>query len=154
MIKLLYSSPEGPCGETLDHQILIEGLTIGDETVFINLLIDIDSKSSTPADYRPSIRNLRHFNGKSRTINIIEEIGSNYFDFGVMLLNDENGNHIRAIEQFSHNYVDVIKEIVREWSNGRDGAKAFQWSALIETLQDVGLRRLANEIESSLRTKS
>ena len=148
---MLYSAPEGPCGETLDHQILIEGLTIVDKTVFVNLLIDIDSKSLTPADYRPSIRNLRHFNGKNGTINIIEEIGSNYFDFGVELLNDENGNHIRAMEkQFGHDCMDIVKEIVREWSNGREGAKAFEWSALSETLQDVGLRRLADEIERSL----
>ena len=134
----------------------IEGLMIGDKSVFVNLLIDTCNRHATPhtttsGEYRPSLKNLRFFKGKNRTINIIEEIGCKYSDFGVLLLNDEDGSFVESVANDLHRDSTAINcKILREWSNGRENAKPFEWRSLIETLKEIGLKRLASEVENSL----
>ena len=157
-IKMLYSSVDGESlHETLDHQVTIEGLEIGEKSVFVNLLIDTCSRHSTPCtatsgEYRPSIRNLRFFKGKNRTINIIEEIGCKFSDFGVLLLNDEDGSFVEsAANELQRDSTAINCKILTEWSNGRRNAQSFEWRSLVETLKDIGLRSLAYDIiESAL----
>ena len=135
-----------------------EGLTIGGDSLFVNLLIDTCSRHSTPhtttsAEYRPSIKNLMCFKGKNNTepIDIIEKIGSKYFVFGVQLLNDEDGSYVRSVEnELQRDSTAIICKILTEWSNGRRKAKSFEWCSLIETLKDIELNSLASEIESTL----
>jgi len=58
------------------------------------------------------------FQGKKRIINIPKEIGSNYYNFGLHLLDDSKGTRIHQIE---HDYIEIEKintEIVREWTTG------------------------------------
>ena len=136
----------------------IEGIAIGEDSLFVNLLIDTCSRHSTPhtttsAEYRPSIKNLMCFKGKNNTepIDIIEKIGSKYFVFGVQLLNDEDGSYVRSVEnELQRDSTAIICKILTEWSNGRRNAKSFEWCSLIETLKDIGLKSLASEIESTL----
>ena len=153
-IKFLYGSVNGESlPKTLDHQVTIEGLVIGEKSVFVNLLIDTCNTphATTNEEYRPSIKNLRFFKAKSRSINIIEEIGCKYLDFGVLLLNDEDGSFIESIEnELQRDSTAINCKILREWSYGRENAKPFEWHSLIETLNEIGLKRLASEIENTL----
>ena len=87
------------------------------------------------------------FQGKQRTINIPQEIGSNYYYFGLHLLDDPNGNRVRNLElEYRQNAERINTEILREWATGR-GKKPVTWETLTEVLCNIGLRPLASEIE-------
>ena len=54
----------------------------------------------SPSDYeadRPTLIECIRFQGKERIINIPQEIGTSYHDFGVLLLDDHNGARIHSI---------------------------------------------------------
>ena len=87
------------------------------------------------------------FQGKKRMINIPKEIGSNYYNFGLRLLDDPKGTRIHQIE---HDYIEIEKintEIVWEWATGW-GKKPVSWKILTEVLHDIELHSLASEIEA------
>ena len=86
------------------------------------------------------------FQGLERTINIPQEIGSNYYHFGLHLLDDPNGTRVRNIECDYREIERINTEILREWATGM-GKKPVTWKTLIEVLRDTGLRTLASEIE-------
>ena len=87
------------------------------------------------------------FQGLGRTINIPQEIGSNYYYFGLHLLNDPNGTRVQNIEHKHREDAERINtEILREWATGR-GKKPVTWKTLTEVLRDIELGTLANEIE-------
>jgi hypothetical protein len=116
----------------------------------MNLLIDRTGDRTT-SHTRPDMTNIRSFRGKNRVLNIVEEIGCRYWDFGIMLLDDKNGNFISSIvHQLRDDCASVNSKILTEWINGRRGAKACTWRSLIETLRDIGMARLAGEIEDTL----
>lgn len=83
---------------TLDNRVNIRGLMIADDPspVFINLLIDTGSPSShmshTSADSKPNLKNLKFRGSDGTIVNVAEEIGDRFFDFGVQLLNDTSGS--------------------------------------------------------------
>ena len=55
-------------------------------------------------------------------INILEKVGVKYFDFGLYLLNDDNGTQLSIIEK--NNKGDIIshvREIVQKWLAGNGG---------------------------------
>ena len=84
------------------------------------------------------------FQGKKRRINIPQEIGKNYFSFGVFLLQDSNGHQVRNIEGKHHNdYYNINVAILEQWV--KNGSQVT-WKTLMETLEDIQLNRLANEI--------
>ena len=87
------------------------------------------------------------FQGRERTINIPREIGSNYSQFGILLLNDPNGNRVSNIE-YKHrgDTVQISTEILREWATGR-GKQPVSWETLTEVLCNIGFSALASEIE-------
>ena len=87
------------------------------------------------------------FQGRERTINIPREIGCNYSQFGILLLNDPNGNRVSNIE-YKHrgDTVQINTEILREWATGR-GKQPVSWETLTEVLHNIGLGTLASEIE-------
>ena len=87
------------------------------------------------------------FQGMKRTINIPREIGSNYSQFGILLLNDHNGTRVSNIEdKHRGDTVQINTEILQEWASGR-GKKPVSWETLIEVLCDIGFGALASEIE-------
>ena len=137
--------------------MFLDGLKSGKNPVFIYLRIDTANRHTTThgsSDYKPSVETLGCFRGRSGTakaVNVIERIGCKYFVFGVQLLNDEHGSFIEAIEnELHHNSTRIISRILREWSNRRGNAKPFEWYALIDTLKDIELNTLAEEIKSAL----
>ena len=87
------------------------------------------------------------FQGRQRTINIPQEIGPNYYYFGLHLLDDPNGTRVRNLElEYRQNTERINTEILREWVTGR-GKKPVTWKTLTEVLRDIELNVLASEIE-------
>lgn len=95
---------------------------------------------------------LRKFDGRQGTINIIERIGSDYPSLGTFLLGDRDGGKVRAIEVAQHHDPTVITpEILRRWLTG-EGANPVSWNTLIEALRDARLNTLAQDIEEAFQT--
>ena len=95
----------------------------------------------------PTVLECTRFHGRQRTINISQEISSNYYYFGLHLLDDPNGTRIRNLElEYRQNTEQINTEIFREWATGR-GKNPVTWKTLIIVLRDIELGTLANEIE-------
>lgn len=96
----------------------------------------------------PTVRDCIMFQGRERMINIPQEIGmTNYYQFGLLLLDDPNGTRVHIIE---HNYgtaLQINTQILQEWATGR-GKKPVRWATLTEVLHDIELHALASEIET------
>lgn len=156
-IKLVYKwATDHHETTTLDHKVVIEGVKVGDSSrpVYVNFLIDHTITDRTGGNLRPDMVNLRQFRGRDRVLNIIEEIGQRYWDFGVQLLNDQDGNYMSGIaEQLRGDFKAVNSKVLTEWVNGRPNAKPCTWHALIETLRDSGMMRTAREIEDTLQSR-
>ena len=84
--------------------------------------------------------------GLRRTINIPQEIGSNYYGFGLLLLDDLNGTRLHNIECDYREIERINTEILREWATGK-GKNPVTWKTLTTVLRDIGLHILASEIE-------
>ena len=96
---------------------------------------------------RPTLIECIRFRGKERRINIPQEIGVKYQDFGLFLLEDENRQRVKAIAQEYMNKAEEInKEILEQWITGR-GKHPVTWKTLTEVLRDIDLNTLAREIE-------
>ena len=96
----------------------------------------------------PTLIECIRFRGRERRINIPQEIGVNYREFGLLLLADDNGARIRALAHKHNNDVNEINiEIIEEWVAGK-GKNPVTWKTLTEVLRDIELRTLAEEIEA------
>ena len=91
----------------------------------------------------PTVRDCICFQGRQRTINIPQEIGPNYYQFGLHLLDDPNGTRVRNIEHDCREIEQINTEILREWVTRR-GKKPVSWQTLIQVFE---LGDLASEIE-------
>ena len=88
------------------------------------------------------------FQGRERRINIPQEIGTKYYNFGILLLNDATGGKVRNLEHKCREDAERINtEILQEWVAGR-GKQPVTWETLTEVLRDVELSTLASEIEA------
>ena len=84
-------------------------------------------------------------------MNIVEEIGHKYSDFGVLLLNDTSGSYVDGIaNQLQGDFKAITSRILTEWINGRPNSRPYTWQSLIETLGDIGLKKIAKEIQDTL----
>jgi len=53
---------------------------------------------------------------ENEQINILEEIGSKYYDFGILLLQDRFGKKVAIIEQDHKNdTLRILREIAKLW---------------------------------------
>ena len=60
------------------------------------------------------------FQGRQRRINIPQEIGTNYSQIGIFLLDDANGVRVQSIEhKHKGDVVQINTEILREWATGK-----------------------------------
>ena len=97
---------------------------------------------------QPTMVELVRFQGRERRINIPQEIGINYPQFGILLLEDTNGAKVRNIEHKHQKDAEQINtEILQEWVSGR-GRLPVSWATLTEVLRDVELCELASDIEA------
>jgi hypothetical protein len=80
-------------------------------------------------------------------VNLADKIGVSYFKFGVLLLEDD-GDQIVAIEKEQMKKAsDINLEILRLWLKGK-GKQPVTWATLVTVLQDIGLDKLAKDIET------
>ena len=85
---------------------------------------------------------------RERRINIPQEIGVEYCDFGLLLLEDHNGARICALGHKHMNDANEINiEIIEEWVAGK-GIHPVSRKTLTEVLRDIELSMLAEEIEA------
>jgi hypothetical protein len=73
-----------------------------------------------------------------------------YLELSVHLLGDSNAEYVESIESNFRKNVDKTTEIVKEWIHGRSNAKPCTWWSLIETLKDMQLSTIAEEIQETL----
>ena len=101
---------------------------------------------------QPTLIECIRFRGRKRRINIPHEIGVEYRDFGLLLLEDHNGAKIRALALKHRDDANEINvEIIEEWVTGK-GKRPVTWKTLIQVLYDIELSTLAEEIEEAIKS--
>ena len=98
---------------------------------------------------RPSLNMLLYMrlpNGSS--LRIVDEIGTNYEQFGILLLKDVSGRQVEVIEHDERKVGKIITQILREWLKGA-GLKPA-WGSLLKVLKMMGMTDLADNIACSL----
>ena len=98
----------------------------------------------------PTLIECIRFQGKKKKINIPQEIGVKYHEFGLLLLEDHNGARIRALALKQMNDAIEINIEIIEWVAGK-GKHPVTWKTLTEVLHDIELSTLAEEIEAIKR---
>ena len=72
-----------------------------------------------------------------KKVNIAEQIGVNYFKFGIFLLEDSNGIIVKALEkEHLKNAEEINMAILQRWLEGK-GVKPVTWSTLVSALQSI-----------------
>ena len=100
---------------------------------------------------RPTLIECIRFRGRKARINIPQEIGVKYREFGLLLLEDHNGARIRHLAHKHRDDSNEINiEIIEEWVAGK-GMHPVTWKTLTEVLRDIELSTLAEEIEAIKR---
>ena len=100
-------------------------------------------------DIVPSLQELLKFSyTDGRVINIPEEIGTKYVQFGAFLLDDRNGSRVKVIAHKHQNNPEQINtEILQQWLVG-SGKEPATWATLVTVLRAIELFTLADEIEA------
>ena len=101
-------------------------------------------------DDEPTLLELLSFDTKrGDNIDIIDEVGDKYLKFGILLLEDKTGAHVRSlVTKHSKDCESINMEIVQEWLQGR-GANP-SWRTLTRILKAVKLTVLAQDIIDTL----
>ena len=80
-------------------------------------------------------------------INIPQRIGVNYYDFGIVLLDDKHADIVRALERKHMRDAEHINmDILQRWISGTTGTPVT-WETLMKVLHDIERNDLAEEIE-------
>lgn len=88
------------------------------------------------------------FRGRTKRINIPQEIGLKYDDFGVFLLNDKTRARISSIaHKYKNDAEQINAEVLQQWITG-NGKHPVTWKTLTGVLFDIELSVLAQEIEA------
>ena len=99
-------------------------------------------------DTPPTLIECVRFRGRERRINIPQEIGIKYYNFGLLLLEEDTGARIQSIaHEHRDNAEQINTEVLQQWINGR-GKQPVTWKTLIEVLHDIEHSTLAREIEA------
>ena len=93
---------------------------------------------------RPTLIDCIRFRGIERRINIPKEIGVKYYQFGLLLLENDTIRSIAHKHREDSEQIDI--EVLEEWVAGR-GKHPVTWQTLTQVLCDIELRTLAAEIE-------
>ena len=84
------------------------------------------------------------------TINIMQRVGTQYTNLGLILLNDKDGSIVDQITSEYHwKAEDITKEILKRWIRG-EGKQPVTWKTLTDALSAIGLTELAKSILESL----
>ena len=97
---------------------------------------------------RPTLPELYDLQCGSRSIDIIEKIGTKYFKFGSILLLDDEGDKMSVIvKEYRDNAADINREVLCRWIKG-EGKKTITWATLVTVLDRCGLTELAETIRT------
>ena len=87
-------------------------------------------------------------------ITLIDDIGNNHYLFSLLLLNDEDGSKVTKImgdnKQGPRIEYKIIQAIIEEWTKGH-GRKPETWAVFIKVLKEMGLKKQALYILSTLQ---
>ena len=99
----------------------------------------------------PSLVKFISFPMAESRVNLAEKIGVKFYDFGILLLNDDSGDLISSIERKqSQNASGINVEVFKMWLQGR-GKQPVTWDTLVAVLRDIGLNKLADDINHAKR---
>ena len=88
---------------------------------------------------KPSLPKLLQFK-------VPQKVGTRYSDFGIFLLNDDDGTQIQILENDCLAKCErIVRNILSDWLQGK--GKPVTWKELIETLRDCDLNELADTIQ-------
>ena len=94
----------------------------------------------------PTMMDVISFPLQDSKVDLTEEIGTKYLKFGTLLLEDQTGARISAMErELAKNAQDINYRVFQEWLQG-NGRKPVSWVTLISVLKDIGLSQLAKSI--------
>jgi hypothetical protein len=111
-------------------------------------LSGLKSASSSGVDERPTFPQLLHLSVGEEKVNIIEQIGTRYYDFGIQILQDDTGAIMDTIVEECRGDVSAInRKILSRWIRG-EGKQPVSWAALATELFECGLKELACTIRS------
>ena len=110
----------------------------------------LGSNASCNPDTKPTLRELLKFERTDgRVINIPVEIGTKFVQFGIILLDDENGSKIKVMQHKLGNDAEQINiEILQEWLTG-SSKQPVTWETLVKVFQEIELITLACDIIAS-----
>ena len=95
-------------------------------------------------DERPTLPQLTCFGRQE--VNIIEEIGTRYYNFGINLLQDDTGAKMDVIVDECRDNADKInRKVLSRWIRG-EGKKPVSWATLATELDKCRLKELAKNI--------
>jgi hypothetical protein len=81
-------------------------------------------------------------------LRVPQQVGANYSTFGILLLNDETGSRVDAIDDECRGKPERITlKILQEWLEGK--GLPVTWESLIQTLRDTDLSVLADQIQAT-----
>ena len=85
-------------------------------------------------------------------LKLSQKVGVHYMQFGVLLLDDEDGSLVEAITHECLGRCDkIVHRILVEWVRGR--GRAVTWKTLVDTLKDCDLASLADHIMDTTTKK-
>jgi hypothetical protein len=83
-------------------------------------------------------------------IDVVRQIGVKYRNFGIFLLNDENGDIVDNIEaDCRFQLIEIRKRILLKWLEG-NGRYPVSWGTLVTVLRMIELNALAGDIADNL----
>jgi hypothetical protein len=81
-------------------------------------------------------------------VNLAVKIGAKYITFGTLLLEDNDGSIMEAIEkERGRNAADINAQIFRRWLRGT-GRQPLTWNTLASVLQDMEFPQLATYVHT------
>ena len=85
-------------------------------------------------------------------LKIPQYVGTNYFEFGVLLLNDYRGFRVMNFEQECLRDLEMIVwKILQDWLDEK--GVPVTWKSLIEVLRHIEHKKLADQIEQASQQK-
>lgn len=95
---------------------------------------------------RPKLHELLDFPVGDKTVNIIEKIGKKYYEFGIYLLEDDDGSKMETIVEHCREEPSKInRQVLSRWIRG-GGKQPVTWATLATEIDRCGLTELAKTI--------
>ena len=109
-----------------------------------SLLAVMNKRTSHTGD-TPTFHQLLSMKGvDGKPLNVIRRITVNYYTFGVILLQDDNGEKVDVIERDHKEAEAITREILKKWL--RDGGPRCTYPHLMDCLRKSELGALADSI--------